>query len=270
MKNLTKNPTTVLAVAAHPDDIEFTFAGTLLLLKQAGCEIVMWNLANGCLGSTSADREATSATRQMEAESSAKLAGARYLPPLFNDLEIFFDHPSLAKVAAGVREVDPDIILTHSPQDYMEDHQNTCRLVISAAFSRGMPGYQTNPAQPTSDKPARIYHAAPHGLHDGMGTRFQPDFCVDVASVMNLKSQLLACHSSQGEWLQNSQEMPSFITEMVEMSRDIAASDSDYDLAEGWRRHSHLGFSPSDYDPLTTLLRDFVQECNANHKTTRL
>jgi len=262
MSDLATNSTIVLAVAAHPDDIEFTFAGTLLLLKQAGCEIVMWNLANGCLGAISADREATSTTRKMEAEASAKLAEAKLLPPLFNDLEIFYDQPSLAKVAAGIREVKPNIILTHSPQDYMEDHQNTCRLVTTAAFSRGMPGYHTNPEQGPSDQAVRIYHAAPHGLHDAMGTRFQPDFCVDVASVMDLKSQLLACHNSQGEWLQSSQEMPSFITEMIEMSRDIAKSDSNYDLAEGWRRHSHLGFSTPNYDPLNDLLRNFIQECS--------
>jgi LmbE family N-acetylglucosaminyl deacetylase len=41
----------VLAAAAHPDDIEFMMAGTLLRLKDAGCEIHLWNLANGCYGS---------------------------------------------------------------------------------------------------------------------------------------------------------------------------------------------------------------------------
>jgi LmbE family N-acetylglucosaminyl deacetylase len=41
----------VLAAAAHPDDIEFMMAGTLLRLKDAGCEIHLWNLANGCCGS---------------------------------------------------------------------------------------------------------------------------------------------------------------------------------------------------------------------------
>jgi LmbE family N-acetylglucosaminyl deacetylase len=262
MTHSTDKLCTVLAVAAHPDDIEFTFAGTLLLLQEAGCEVVMWNLANGCLGSTSADKETTSATRQAEAKASAKLAGAGYLPPLFNDLEIFYDQPSLAKVAAGIRQIDPDIILTHSPQDYMEDHQNTCRLVTTAAFSRGMPGYQTNPTQATTSKPARIYHAAPHGLHDGMGTRFQPDFCVDIASVLDRKCHLLACHRSQGEWLKSSQEMPSFITEMVTMCEDLAAGDSEYQVAEGWRRHSHLGFCPPDYDPLCALLPNFIQPCH--------
>lgn len=254
------DPMTVLAVAAHPDDIEFTFAGTLLLLKNAGCKIVMWNLANGCLGSTSADRELTAATRRAEAEASAELAGAGFLPPLFNDLEVFYDQPSLARVAAEIRQVGPRIILTHSPQDYMEDHQNTCRLVVTAAFSRGMPGYQADPPQPTTDGPVRIYHAAPHGLHDGMGVRFRPDFCVDVSSVMERKSQLLACHRSQGDWLQSSQEMPSFVAEMIAMSRDMALSNSDYDVAEGWRRHSHPGFSPPDFDPLPALLQGFVQE----------
>mgnify|MGYP000867140096 CR=1 FL=1 len=53
MKNDLKklDRTVVLAAVAHPDDIEFMMAGTLFLLKQAGAEIHLWNLANGCCGS---------------------------------------------------------------------------------------------------------------------------------------------------------------------------------------------------------------------------
>ena len=51
MASGTSHPPVVLAAAAHPDDIEFLFAGTLLSLKQAGCEVHLWNLSNGCLGS---------------------------------------------------------------------------------------------------------------------------------------------------------------------------------------------------------------------------
>ena len=60
-------------------------------------------------------------------------------PPICDDLQIFYDDRTLRRVTAIVREVDPSIILTHSPQDYMEDHMNTCRLAVTAAFARGMP-----------------------------------------------------------------------------------------------------------------------------------
>jgi len=102
----------VLAAAAHPDDIEFLMAGTLLLLKNAGCDVYLWNLANGCCGSDSLSREEAAAVRWSESLASAKIAGGTAHPSVFNDLEIFYDHPSQAKVAAVIRENKPDIILT--------------------------------------------------------------------------------------------------------------------------------------------------------------
>ena len=126
-------PLVVLAAAAHPDDIEFMMAGTLLLLKDAGAEIHMWNLANGHCGTARDAREEIIRRRAGEAEASARLAGAVSHPPLFDDLGIFYDRPSLARVSAVVREIRPTIVLTQSPQDYMEDHQNTCRLLVTAA-----------------------------------------------------------------------------------------------------------------------------------------
>ena len=127
-------------------------AGTLLRLKYAGFDLHLWNLAKGCCGSSTLTREQASAVRQEEAQGSAKLTGAVAHPRLVNDLEIFYDAPSLAKVAAVVRRIQPDVILTRSPQDYIKDHQNTARLVPYAAFTRGMrtfPPLQIRPLRPT-------------------------------------------------------------------------------------------------------------------------
>lgn len=252
---------TVLAAATHPDDIEFCFAGTLLLLKNAGCRIHMWNLANGCCGSTQYDRQETVRLRLEESQASASLAGAAWHPPLFDDLEIFYDKPSLARVAAVIRTIRPQIILTHSLHDYMEDHQNVARLVVTGAFSTGMPNFPTDPVQPPSPGPIRIYHAAPHGLRDGLENAFVPNILVNIASVLDLKRRMLACHRTQGDWLEASQGMGAFTEEMVAMSRAAAGLghfSARPEFAEGWRRHSHLGFAPEDYDPLSALLKDFL------------
>ncbi|GHB96009.1 PIG-L deacetylase family protein [Cerasicoccus arenae] len=245
----------VLAAAAHPDDIEFCFAGTLLLLKEAGCDIHMWNLANGCYGDMVHSRDEVAHIRWGEAQDSAKVAGAIAHPPLFDDLSIFYDRDSIAAVSAVVREIRPSIILTHSPNDYMEDHQNACRLVVTAAFSRGMPNHRTTPQQPTYDDSVRIYHAAPHGLRDGLGELFKPDFLIDIEPVIPTKGQMLNCHKSQKNWLEETQEMDAYIEEMISMSREMADRDyCDVVHAEGWRRHSHLGFCPPLYNPLDMLL----------------
>lgn len=174
MNQETKRKHIVLAAAAHPDDIEFMMAGTLLLLKDAGAQIHMWNLANGHCGTARHSREEIICIRAAEAQDSARMAGATAHAPLFDDLAIFFDQPSLARVAAVVREVRPTVILTHSPQDYMEDHQNTGRLIVTAAFGRNMRNFITDPPRPAWDHPLAVYHALPHGLKDGLGQPVQP------------------------------------------------------------------------------------------------
>jgi len=244
-----------LAAAAHPDDIEFMMAGTLLRLKQAGCEIHLWNLADGCCGSSALAPEEIAAVRWQEAQASADLADATAHPPVFRDLEVFYDAPSLARVAAVVRRIQPDIILTHSPQDYMEDHQNTARLVVAGAFTRAIRNFATKPPTPAWDKPAALYHALPHGLKDGLRQAVVPHFFIDIGPVLARKRAMLACHASQKEWLDVTQGMDAYLDEMERMSAEVGRMSGKYEFAEGWRRHSHLGFGPEDFDPISNLLK---------------
>jgi LmbE family N-acetylglucosaminyl deacetylase len=159
---------TVLAIAAHPDDIEFLMAGTLLLLKGAGWDVHYLNLSTGNLGSQTMTPARTAQVRRGEALAAAKRLGAAWHPPVCNDLEIFYDDRTLRRLAATVRAVNPSVILTHSPQDYMEDHMNTARLAVTAAFARGVPGYRTVPRRRAIASPVTVYHASPHGLRDGL------------------------------------------------------------------------------------------------------
>ena len=244
-----------LAVAAHPDDIEFMMAGTLLLLKAAGADIHMWNLANGHCGTVRYGREDIIRIRAAEAEASARLACAVSHPPLFDDLGIFYDQRSLARVAAVVRAIRPTIILTHSPQDYMEDHQNACRLIVTAAFSRGMPNFVTDPPCGAGDQPVAIYHALPHGLLDGLGRPVRPDLYVDIEPVLAAKRDMLACHRSQKEWLDISQGMDAYLNEMDRMSAEVGRMSGRFTRAEGWRLHSSLGFGPEGFNPMKERLK---------------
>ena len=244
----------VLAAAAHPDDIEFMMAGTLLRPKDAGCEIHLWNLANGCCGSNTLSREEATDRRWEEAQASAATAGGTTHPPLFNDLEIFYDQASLAKVSAVIRRIRPDIILTQSPQDYMEDHQITVRLIVTGAFTRGMKNFPTEPQVEPYDKPVALYHALPHGLNDALRQPVGPHFFTDIGGVLSRKRAMLACHASQKEWLDETQGMDAYLDEMERMSRQVGSMSGTFEFAEGWRRHSHLGFGPEDFDPLNHLL----------------
>ncbi|HYF48027.1 MAG TPA: PIG-L family deacetylase [Planctomycetota bacterium] len=246
----------VLAAVAHPDDIEFMMAGTLLRLKQAGAEIHMWNLANGSCGTATHDKEEIIRLRWEEAKDAAAIAGATMHPPVADDLAIFYEPSLLSHVAATVRQVKPTIVLTHSPQDYMEDHMNTCRLIVTAVFARGMKNFTTAPQIPTCAGDAALYHAMPHGLRDGLRRAVQPGQYVDVTPVLAKKRQMLAAHKTQKEWLDVSQGMDAYLKEMEMMSRIVGKMSGRFEYAEGWRRHSHLGFGPEDYDPLQELLGD--------------
>ncbi len=243
-----------LAIAAHPDDIEFVMAGTLCLLREAGWGIHCLNLSSGNLGSTRLSPAETARVRRREAQAAARVIGASWHPPMCHDLEIFYDSQTLRRLCAIVRQVAPRVILTHSPSDYMEDHMNTSRLAVTSAFARAIPGYRTIPSRKPVDAPVTIYHASPHGLRDGLRTRIAPGAFVDTASVHDVKRRALACHASQKTFLDQTQGMDSFLKTMDGFSREVAKLSRRFRHAEGWRRHSHLGFCDEDADPLRDAL----------------
>ncbi len=244
----------VLAIAAHPDDIEFLMAGTLLLLRQAGWEVHYLNLATGNCGSFRHSPAATRRLRRAEARAAARALGAHWRPPLVDDAEIFYADRLLRAVAAGVREVRPALVLTHSPEDYMEDHMNTARLAVTAVFVRGMPNYRTRPARPAFTGECPVYHALPHGLRDGLGRRIAAGWYVDITPVLAAKRAALACHRSQKEWLDATQGMDSYLEAMEAMAREVGRRSGRFRFAEGWRRHATLGFCAPDADPLRAAL----------------
>ena len=230
------------------------FAGTLLRLREAGAEIHMWNLANGSCGTATHSREDIIRLRAGEAQASARLAGAILHQPLADDIALYYEPVLLARVAAVMRQVKPTMLLTQSPQDYMEDHQNTCRLSVSAAFVRGMRNFATAPpAEPVSGT-MTVYHALPHGLRDGLRKLVRPGQYVDIGPVLARKRQMLAQHRTQKEWLDVSQGMDAYLLEMENMAREVGRMSGRFESAEGWRRHSHLGFCAANCDPLAELL----------------
>ncbi len=248
----------VFAIAAHPDDIEFLMAGTLLHLKRAGFEIHYLTVANGCCGSTVHDAATTAAIRRREAQHAAERLGAVFHDSLSNDLEIFYELSTLRRLASLIREVRPRIVLTHSPVDYMEDHTNTCRLAVTAAFSRCMPNFVVEPPRPAIDTPVTVYHAQPYSHRDPLGRRVLPELYVDVSEVIEEKVALLACHESQKQWLDESQGLDSYLQALRELDAELGQLSGVFQYAEGWRRHLHLGFSPRDDDPLSDALGPLV------------
>ena len=243
-----------LAIGAHPDDIEFMMAGTLLLLRQAGFEIHCMTVASGNCGSMQLDGPTTAAVRRQEAQAACRVLGAQFHPCLTHDLEVFYEWDLLRRLAAAIRQIQPRVLLVPSPQDYMEDHTNTCRLAVSAAFGRGAPNFKSRPSRPALDGEVTLYHAMPHGLRNSLRQRVRPGAYVNTTPVLSQKRDALACHRSQKEWLDASQGMDSYLRIMEAMSRELGRMSGRFQHAEGWRRHLHYGFCGPDTDPLRETL----------------
>jgi N-acetylglucosamine malate deacetylase 1 len=246
------------AMAAHPDDIEFMMAGTLFLLKEHGWEIHYMNIGNGSCGTATLTRAEIIRIRGNEAKAAAKYLGAVHHASLVNDIDIFYEKTLLAQVGAVMREVNPRILLLPSPDDYMEDHSITSRLGVTAAFCKGMRNYPTLPRKKAVTGDTTVYHALPYGLHDGMRRRITPELYVNIGAVLAKKREMLAKHRSQKEWLDVSQGLDSYLATMESMSAEVGKMSGKFKYAEGWRRHSHLGFAAEDEDVLAEELGELV------------
>lgn len=249
---------TAIAIAAHPDDIELMMAGTLLLLKEAGYEIHYLNLAWGNCGSLEYDAATTRRVRLQEAKKAAEILGAHFHEPFCNDMEIMYDLETLRRLSAIIREVKPTIVLTHSPTDYMEDHTNTCRLAVSAAFTRTMPNFQSIPFRQTESYDCTVYHSLPHSLTDSLRRRIMAGAFVNTTSVHAAKMGALKAHQSQQNWLDVSQKLNSYLQTMEDNSLAIGRLSNSFKYAEGWRRHLHHGFCGPNTDPLQDLGTDYI------------
>lgn len=253
------NKPVAMAIGCHPDDIEFMMAGTLLLLKQAGWETHYMTVANGSCGSQVYSAAELIHIRGQESRTAARLLGATYHPSLVDDLMVYYEDKTLRRLAAVVREVNPRILLVHSPQDYMEDHMNACRLAVTAAFVRGMRNFQTIPRRKPVSGDVTLYHAMPVGLRDPLRRRIVPGAFVNTTAVFERKKAALAAHRSQQDWLATSQKMNQYLATMEWYSREMGKMSRRFTHAEGWRRHLHWGYCAEDADPLREALgKDYL------------
>lgn len=246
--------TVAFAVGAHPDDIEFMMAGTLLMLGRVGYELHVMNLCNGSCGTAVEGRDAIVSRRTGEAREAAGTLGAVFHEPLVDDIDLYYERPVLHRLGSLMRDVAPGILLLSSPQDYMEDHTNACRVAVTAAFCRGMRNFPADPPRSPVSGDVTLYHALPWGLRDSLRRVVLPGQFVNVGAALARKRQALACHASQKEWLDASQGLDSYLNTMESMCHEVGRLSGKFEYAEGWRRHLHLGFCSQDADPLSEAL----------------
>jgi len=191
----------VLAFGCHPDDVEFMAAGTLALLAQRGYEIHIATMTGGDVGTPTQTRAEIKARRLKEAANAAALIGAQFHFAGGCDLEVEYNSAYRKMATRIMREVDPQIVLTLPPMDYLADHEQTSLLVRNAAYIASVPLYDCGvPTRPTKRFPYLYYWNAA-GLTDIFGRALPLHFGVDIGATMEAKQKMLACHESQREWL---------------------------------------------------------------------
>ena len=164
----------VLALGAHPDDIEIFMFGTLAAYRAMGAELVFAIATDGAMGGQG-DRVALA---QMRAEEARQAAGLLGIEPRFLALAdggLVPDAQLVGTVRRLISDAEPDLIVTHDPNDYHADHRALSQAVDLAASFR-----------------------VPVALIDTLnGTGFAPTHYIDISDHFALKRQAILCHASQ-------------------------------------------------------------------------
>jgi len=244
----------ILAIHAHPDDLEFLAAGTLAILARSGHAITMATMTPGDCGSAEFSAEEVSRIRRVEAASAAALIGAEYVCAEFRDLAIFNDDPSRRRVTEMIRRARPQLVLTASPVDYHTDHEFTTTLVRDACFACSAPNFATGAAEPAPplDAIPHLYFTDPLGGVNREGAPQPVDFFVDIVTTIELKRDMLSCHASQRAWLKRQHGIDEYMEAMMEWTREVGRR-AGVEFAEGFRRYRGHPY------PQTPLLEEALQ-----------
>ncbi len=178
----------ILAIAAHPDDIELGCAGTLIKHAAKGQAIGIIDLTEGELGTRGSVAE-----RYEEANAAAAVMGvavrenAQMADGFFRN-----DETNQRKLISYIRKYKPEIVIANAPSDRHPDHGRGSRLIVDACFLAGLRKIETeadgDPQEPW--RPKRIFHM----IQD---RRLTPTLIVDISDSFSKKMEAIRCYKSQ-------------------------------------------------------------------------
>lgn len=244
---------TALAVLAHPDDAEFLCAGTLARLhKEHGWAIHIATMTPGDCGSAEHAPEEIARIRRGEGGAAAAVIGAAYHCLEERDLRVIYTEAALEKVTRLINAVGASVVLTHSPDDYHLDHEQTSKLVRAATFAAPIPNFlHGRHLHPPIEHIPYLYYCDPLEGADAFGRPIQPGVRIDISSVIGDKSRMLEQHESQRAWLRKHHGVDNLVDSMREWSATQGAA-AGVPFAEGYRQH--LGHSYPRNNILAELL----------------
>lgn len=178
----------ILAIAAHPDDVELSCAGTLMVHAQQGLKVGIVDLTRGELGT-----RGTPEGRLIEAQNACALMGLEVRENL-GLADGFFQNTREDQMAVirAIRKYRPEIVLANAIDDRHPDHGRAARLIADSCFMAGLRKIETfDNAQPqTAWRPKQVFHFLQDRFH-------QPDFVVDITPVIEKKMEAIKCFKTQ-------------------------------------------------------------------------
>jgi bacillithiol biosynthesis deacetylase BshB1 len=173
----------VLAIAAHPDDVELTCAGTLVMLARAGRSFGIVDLTRGEMGT-----RGTAETRDAEARRAAEILGASFRETLdFGDGGLVHSRENELALIEVIRREKPRLILTSYPSDRHPDHGRAGEIVRDASFYAGLRRLETG-------RPA---HRPQQTIYFSTARFHEPTFVVDVTPAMEIRRRAALAFESQ-------------------------------------------------------------------------
>ena len=186
----------ILAVGAHPDDLEILCGGTLAKYAKLGHTVIMSHLLNGDKGHYQIPPKKIAQIRALEAVEASKVIGAEMIGLGIPDAELFSDLPTRTKVIDLIRQTRPDLIITHAPQDYMSDHVTTSQVVCDASFYTASVLLKTE--HEVCEKIVPVFF-----MDTLAGVNFLPSEYVDITEIFAHKKTMIEKHQSQLKWLKD-------------------------------------------------------------------
>jgi LmbE family N-acetylglucosaminyl deacetylase len=180
----------VLAVGAHPDDVEFSCGGTLAALVARGIEVHIAVVTDGWCGSYLLPGPEIAQVRLGEAKLAAEICGASSFTHLgMHDQGSETTIERRRDLVNHIRRLGATVLIGHSPLDYHVDHRNAAQLVSDARCAAGVPNFADEPPLP----------ATPHlaVMDTNLGVAFEPHLWVDVTATWATKRAMLEAHASQ-------------------------------------------------------------------------
>lgn len=226
----------ILAIGAHPDDIELGCAGTLARCIQRGDEVTVAIACRGEMASSDLAPEELIKVRSKEAHNSVQLLGAELIEMGLADGSIERTEEIKLLFTDVIRRAAPDVVITHFHADYGGDHNNTFAVTLDATVYATVPNVHTEHA--AIERSPLLYMMEPLG-----GFNFQPQVYVDITDTLATKLKMLECHRSQIEWMNRHGTMD--MRKYVEVAARFRGYQSRVEFAEGFVPHGSWAHVPS-------------------------